>query len=1004
MKRVQQKMILIFFLVSVISLSSASASSEETYKFERMWPTLQQPWYFYHPEEIAVDSAANVYVVDAGNYRIQKFGPDGTLITRWGTEGSGDGEFGMPTGIAIDGSDNVYVVDTGHCRIQAFESDGRFVRKWGTCGNNDGGFKFPTGIAISGDGNIYVADTMNYRIQKFNSEGGFLTKWGKEGSEDGSFSIDSDLIRNQGIAVDSAGIVYVADSGNDRVQKFSPEGAFVGKWGVSGGGNGEFSSPDRMAIDIANNVYVLDHNASNPGAERIQKFNKDGSFVSSIEIGGSGDGRCVNCNGMATDDNSHIYISDWYAGTVQKISSDGTSHFRWGTDGSGQGEFFKPAGIAMDRSGNVYVADSLNNRIQKFSSEGQFIMKWGSFGSEDGELNWPEGITIDKNDNVYVADHDNYRIQKFDSNGVFLDKWGSYGTGNGEFNLPAGIAVDVSGNIYVSELGNTRIQKFSPNGEFITKWGAPGKGNGQFSSDSFIDIALSDSGYIYVLDEGNNRIQVFTLDGVYITQWGIPGASDSEFAFTNGPPNGIAVDGSGNVYVVDAGNYRIQKFTGSGEFITKFGAYGYDQGELIRPSYICVGMSGRVYVSDFGTNSIQVFSKEGAPVAEASKAIIVAGGGSFTGNNIWEATEMNANYAYRVLTYQGYTKDTIYYLSSDTDLDLDGNGKPDDVDADATNANLQYAINTWAKDADDLLICMIDHGGKGTFRMGATEILQATELDTWLDGLQQNISGTVTMVYDACESGSFLPLLLPPAGKQRVLLTSTSAGQESIFVANGTISFSFLFWGHMFNGDSFYNSFVNANNSVGATYSQTPQIDVNGNGIGNEKQDKESAKLIKIGNETKTGGDIPVVGGVSPAQMLTGGTSALIYAENVIDADGISRVWAVITPPDYSPGTPDTPVTELPTIDLISVGNSRYEGTYTDFTSSGTYNIAVFAMDRKGVLSLPVQTSVSTASSCLTVGAGLGIQVPCAEYNGSHTDSLSVSTETLMTPPATIGI
>ena len=967
------------FLSMILVLLPAFALSEETYKFERMWPVSQLPWNFHHPEEIAIGSTGNVYVVDAGNYRIQKFGPDGTFITRWGTQGAGDGEFSGPRGIAIDGSDNVYVVDTGNNRIQRFDSDGKFIGKWGTYGESNGDFNSPTGIAISNDGNVYVADTWNYRIQKFNNEGVFLAKWGKQGSEDGSFSIVENWIY-QGVAVDNTGNVYVVDNGNYRVQKFTPEGAFVSKWGGFGEENGEFNCPDRIVIDDANNIFVLDHN-NYTGSNCIQKFNPDGSFISSLEIGGVGDRRCTFCNGMAVN-GKNIYVSDDYSGRIQKISDDGTLIFKWGTDGSGDGEFFKPAGIAMDSSGNVYVADSLNHRIQKFSSEGQFLKKWGSFGSENGQFNWPEGIAVDKSNNIYVADLDNHRIQKFDSNGVFLDKWGSYGTGNGEFNLPVGIAVDILGNVYVSEVGNSRIQKFSPNGEFITKWGSPGSGNGQFSF--FIDIAVSDTGYIYILDSGNNRIQKFGLDGAYVTQWGTPGSSDGEFTFTGEQPGGITVDGSGNVYVVDAGNYRVQKFTGSGEFITKFGAYGYGQGELIRPSYICVGLSGRVYVSDFGTNSIQVFSKEGPPVSGTSKAIIVAGGGPYAGNNLWDATEMNANHAYRALTYQGYSKENLYYLSADTDLDLDGNGKLDDVDADATNANLQYAIKTWALDAEDLFIYMVDHGGNGTFRMSGTELLYATNLDAWLDTIQETLLGCVTMVYDACESGSFLPYLLPPAGKQRILATSTSSGEESIFVGNGTVSFSFLFWGHMFNGDSFYDAFVNAKQSVSTTYNQTSQLDGDGNGIGNEKADKDLASLIRIGNETRSAGDVPVIGGVSPAQTLETATSAVIYADQVIDADGISRVWAVITPPGYSSGDSGTPVTDLPMIDLNSVGNNRYEATYTNFNSSGTYNIAIFAMDRKGVLSLPLQTSVTTTSSCLAVGAGLGIQVPCAEYNGNR--------------------
>jgi len=270
--------------------------------------------------------------------------------------------------------------------------------------------------------------------------------------------------------------------------------------------------------------------------------------------------------------------------------------------------------------------------------------------------------------------------------------------------------------------------------------------------------------------------------------------------------------------------------------------------------------------------------------------------------------------------------------------------------------------------------------------MSGTELLNATDLDSWLDGLQQTISGPVTMVYDACESGSFLPYLLPPAGKQRILATSTSVGQESIFVGNGTVSFSFLFWGHMFNGDSFYDAFVNAKQSVSTTYNQTSQLDGDGNGIGNEKADKDLASLIRIGNETRSAGDVPVIGGVSPAQTLETATSAVIYADQVIDADGISRVWAVITPPGYSSGDSGTPVTDLPMIDLNSVGNNRYEATYANFNSSGTYNIAIFAMDRKGVLSLPVQTSVTvlTTTDCLAVAADLSIRVPCAEYNGAR--------------------
>ena len=99
-----------------------------------------------------------------------------------------------------------------------------------------------------------------------------------------------------------------------------------------------------------------------------------------------------------------------------------------------------------------------------------------------------------------------------------------------------------------------------------------------------------------------------------------------------------------------------------------------------------------IYVADSGNKRIQAFRK--ASFSSDSKAIVVAGGGPFPGNNLWEATQLSANFAYRTLTYQGFIKETIYYLTSDTDLDLDNNGALDDVDGDATNLNLRQAINS----------------------------------------------------------------------------------------------------------------------------------------------------------------------------------------------------------------------------------------------------------------------------------------------------------------------
>jgi sugar lactone lactonase YvrE len=795
---------------------------------------------------------------------------------------------------------------------------------WGSHGNGDGEFNEPASIAVDTNGYVYVADRGNNRIQKFTAEGEFLFKWGKEGSGEGEFGLEfwGGL---HDIAVDTNGYVYVADTGNNRVQKFTTDGQFVAKWGNYGSGDGEFSILTGIAADTNGFVYVA-------GTCDIQKFTTDGQFVA-----------------------------------------------MWRSDGSGDGEFFLFTGIAVDTNGFVYVADTGNNRIQKFSSDGQFVSKWGSLGVENGKFVNLNGIAVNNSGFVYVADSLNYsnifidRIQKFTADGQFVAKWGSYGSENGNFKYPFGIAVNSNGFVYVSESGNNRVQKFTTDGQFVAKWGSYGSGDGEFNYP--LDIVIDTNGYVYVADTGNNRVQKFTADGQFVAKWGSEGVGNGKFD----RPRGIAVDSSDFVYVADENNHRIQKFTSNGQFITKFGEFGSDPGQLNNPGGVCISTNGKMYVADSSNNRIQVFSQDGSSsTLKPYKAIIIAGGGPFEGNNIWDATEMCANYAYRALTYQGFTKETIYYLSSDTGLDLDGNGIPDDVDANATNMNLQYAITTWAKDTDDLFVYMVGHGGEDTFRMGELELLKAKDLDTWLDTLQKTITGNVTLLYDACRSGSFLTILDPPSGRERILATSASQDEEAIFGSQGTISFSFLFWGRMFNGDSFYDSFYHATNSIGVTYPQNTLLEGNGNGIGNEKEDKDIVRVLKIGNETKSAGDIPVIGSISPARTLDVETSALIYAENVIDADGVSRVWAVITPPDYSPGSSDNPVTDLPILNLTSTGNNRYEGTYTNFTSAGTYTIAVYASDRGSVISLPKATTVTISD-----GYAYGDVAPLGNRDGT---------------------
>jgi len=279
------------------------------------------------------------------------------FILKWGSYGSGDGQFKFPGGVAVDGAGNVYVVDYYNHRVQKFDGSGVFITKWGSEGSGDGQFKWPFGVAVDSAGNVYVADNENERVQKFTSSGVYITQWGSYGSGDGQFK------NPDGVAVDSAGNVYVVDVFNNRVQKFTSSGVFITKWGSQGSGDGQFYSPKGVAVDSAGNVYVTDGQWNH----RVQKFTSSGVFIT-----------------------------------------------KWGSQGSGDGQFSYPRGVAVDSAGNVYVTDSWNDRVQKFDGSGGFITKWGSYGSGDGQFSHPDGVAVDSAGNVYVTDGGNHRVQKFE--------------------------------------------------------------------------------------------------------------------------------------------------------------------------------------------------------------------------------------------------------------------------------------------------------------------------------------------------------------------------------------------------------------------------------------------------------------------------------------------------------------------------------------------------------------------------------------------------------------
>ena len=302
--------------------------------------------------------------------------------------------------------------------------------------------------------------------------------------------------RPNGVAIDSAGNVYVADTANHTIRKITPAGVVSTLAGLAGsfgsadgtGSAARFNFPDGVAVDAAGNVYVAD--SSNNTIRKITPAGVVSTLAGLAGIGGSADGtgsaaRFSQPVGVAVDAAGNVYVTDFSNNTIRKITPAGvvstlagSASSRGSADGTGSAaRFFQPAGVAVDAAGNVYVADTFNHTIRKITPAGvvsTLAGLAGSFGSADGtgsaaRFNQPTGVAVDAAGNVYVADRSNHTIRKITSAGVVstlaglaLDPGSTDGIGSAaRFNRPEGVAVDAAGNVYVADTFNNTIRKIT---------------------------------------------------------------------------------------------------------------------------------------------------------------------------------------------------------------------------------------------------------------------------------------------------------------------------------------------------------------------------------------------------------------------------------------------------------------------------------------------------------------------------------------------------------------
>ena len=489
----------------------------------------------YNPRSVAVDSAGNFYIADASNHRIHKVDSTGTITTIAGTAGlgfRGDGgpaveaELYRPHGVAVDSAGNFYIADTGNHRIRKVDSTGTITTIAGSRARGFGGdegpattarLAFPYGVAVDSAGNLYIADTGNHRIRKVDSTGTITTVAGT-----GEFGFRGD-----------GGLAVAAELYNPRMAwRWTARATFISPMPVT--------TASARWIPRGRSPRWRGRENSASGGTGVRQSRRR----STTPVAWRWTARATSISPIPVTTASARWIrqgrSPRWRGREGDSASVGTGiRQSWWRSTT-------PHGVAVDSAGSLYIADNSNHRIRKVDSTGTITTVAGSgargFRGDGGpataaRLAFPSGVAVDSAGNFYIADASNHRIHKVDSTGTITTIAGTararlqVGTGVRQSRRsstgPYGVAVDSAGNFYIADTGNHRIRKVDSTGTITTIAGSRARGFGG--------------------DEGP--------------------ATTARLAF----PYGVAVDSAGNLYIADTGNHRIRKVDSTGTITTVAG-------------------------------------------------------------------------------------------------------------------------------------------------------------------------------------------------------------------------------------------------------------------------------------------------------------------------------------------------------------------------------------------------------------------------------------------------
>jgi uncharacterized protein (TIGR03437 family) len=591
---------------------------------------------------------------------------------------------GKPNRVTLDSSGNLYFT-SGNCVYKMSGTTLTLVAGNSRPGfSGDGGaavnaqLNGPAGLAVDKSGNLYVADANNNRV-RIVTPNGIINTFAGTGQVGGPANLNDGGPANQaylhlpgGVAVDSSGNVYIADTGDNAIREVTTNGiinsiAGDGLPGYSGDTflavNAEVHSPEDVALDSASppNVYIAD--TANAYIREITTSTGIINFIAGDgSVGYSGDGAAANVAGLdeptaiALDSSGNVYFTEPEDGRVREITISngyintvvGNGVFGFSGDGgpATSSMLHLPTGLAIDSSANLYIGDTLNYRIRKLTGKtistivGNGVLSYSGDGgpATSAQMNSPEAVAMDSSGNVYIADTVNNVVREISTKGIISTIAGNGTSGfsgdNGAatsamLSSPQGVVVDSSGNVYVSDTANARVRKIS-GGTITTVAGSGTQGYGgdggvATSAQLYapVGLAIDKSGNLYIADVDDSVVRrVSLLSGTIGT---VAGNGSQGYSGDTGPaasamlngPQGVAVDASGNLYISDTLNDVIRVVNTSGTISTFAGngivGYSGDGGPAIgaefgSPTGIALDSAGNLYLSDSGARIRKIFA------------------------------------------------------------------------------------------------------------------------------------------------------------------------------------------------------------------------------------------------------------------------------------------------------------------------------------------------------------------------------------------------------------